>query len=334
MTARRWARSISALALGLFTMGSAEPPGSACKQAPLPATDYRRFELPPAPAAFTEGEVRVQFMAVSTLLLDDGDTKLLIDGFFSRPTWRQLLFSRIAPDPEAIESALARMETSGLAAILVAHSHHDHAMDVADVAHRTKATVFGSPSTGAIVQGRNLPGVKFEPLETGRPMTFGDFTVTAYLGRHSSPVFAPGRINQPLKPPVYFNRYREGGSYIFLVTHRDRNILINPSAHPETSPQGLKADVVLLGIGGMGRWNTTEVSRYWEAFVGQTGAAAVSPIHWDDFASPLDQLRPMPRPLDNPRLGLHRTRCLAQGAGVNFFMMPVGRPASLPLSAP
>ena len=35
--------------------------------------------------------LRVMFLGVSTLLLDDGETAILTDGFFTRPNSRQLL---------------------------------------------------------------------------------------------------------------------------------------------------------------------------------------------------------------------------------------------------
>ena len=41
--------------------------------------------ISPAPA---RGDVRVTFLGVSTLLFDDGETRIMTDGFFSRPSRR------------------------------------------------------------------------------------------------------------------------------------------------------------------------------------------------------------------------------------------------------
>ena len=65
-----------------------------------PYTD--RFDVPPA-----DGPISVTFLGVATLLLDDGETQLMTDGFFSRPGVLSVGLRRIAPDPERIAACLA-----------------------------------------------------------------------------------------------------------------------------------------------------------------------------------------------------------------------------------
>ena len=43
--------------------------------------------------------VSVTFLGVATLLVSDGETALLTDGFFSRPPKTSVFFGRIAPTP-------------------------------------------------------------------------------------------------------------------------------------------------------------------------------------------------------------------------------------------
>ena len=52
--------------------------------------------------------LRVTFLGVSTLLLDDGETAILTDGFFTRPNSRQLFLEKIAPDTALIAKTLQR----------------------------------------------------------------------------------------------------------------------------------------------------------------------------------------------------------------------------------
>ncbi|WP_237737190.1 MBL fold metallo-hydrolase [Rhodococcus sp. 21391] len=69
------------------------------------------------------------FLGVSTILLSDGETSLMTDGFFSRPPLLRSVLRPLRPDGAAVDRALTRTRTDRLAAVLVAHSHYDHAMD-------------------------------------------------------------------------------------------------------------------------------------------------------------------------------------------------------------
>ena len=51
----------------------------------------------------------VTFVGVSTLLLDDGESALLVDGFFSRPGLARVALGRLSPDLPRIDAALARL---------------------------------------------------------------------------------------------------------------------------------------------------------------------------------------------------------------------------------
>ena len=59
---------------------------------------------PPAPPG--RGAPRTVFLGVSTILLDDGDTAILTDGFFSRPGLLRMRFGRLRPDRARIAAGL------------------------------------------------------------------------------------------------------------------------------------------------------------------------------------------------------------------------------------
>ena len=114
---------------------------------------YRSYLLP---ATNTNSPaLRVVFLGVSTLLLDDGETAILTDGFFTRPRKLQLL-GKIEPDRELIGRLLERAGISRLAAVIAVHSHYDHAMDSPEVAQRTGALLIGSSSTANIGRGAGM----------------------------------------------------------------------------------------------------------------------------------------------------------------------------------
>ncbi len=252
----------------------------------------------------TAPSVKVSFLGVSTLLLDDGETALLTDGFFSRPDKLTTFLRTVEPDLEGITRGLQRAgipaRTGKLAAVIPVHSHYDHVMDAPEVAKRTGALLLGSESTANVGRGWGLPESQIRVATLGQPMAFGRFTVTLWPGRHAPTGFTGGEITQPLKPPVRATAYKEGQSYAILVQHGGKSLLINGSAGFEPGAlKNVRADVVLLGIGSLGPRSDGYRDELWREVVGAVKAKRVIPIHWDDFWIPSDQpMKPMPPPLD------------------------------------
>ena len=69
--------------------------------------DYKPLRLPEAArAAAGANRVTVMFLGVATLLFDDGETALMIDGYLTRPPFSQ--FKAMQPDDALIKKHLAR----------------------------------------------------------------------------------------------------------------------------------------------------------------------------------------------------------------------------------
>jgi L-ascorbate metabolism protein UlaG (beta-lactamase superfamily) len=244
--------------------------------------------------------LKVSFLGVATVLLDDGETALMTDGFFSRPGKLQTFVGRVQPDPDAITRGLQRAGVTKLAAVIPVHSHYDHAMDAPEVARRTGAVLVGSESTANVGRGWKLPEAQIKVARLNEPMRFGRFTVTLLPSRHAPTGFTGGVIDKPLMPPVRAVEYKEGQSYAVLVQHEGRSLLINGSAGFEPGAlASVRADVVMLGIGTLGMRDEAYRDRYWREVVSAVGAQRVIPIHWDDFWISSDgPMQPMPVPLD------------------------------------
>lgn len=272
---------------------------------PYAAWAWKGSDTPAAP-------LRVSFLGVATLLLDDGETAILTDGFFSRPDRMQSFLGKVEPDLGNITRGLARAgirlkdqpaapgRSGKLAAVIPLHSHYDHAMDAPEVALRTGAVLLGSESTANVGRGWGLPDAYIRIATPGQPMQFGRFTITLYPSLHAPTGFTGGVIAQPLKPPVRASEYKEGQSYTLLVQHDGRTLLVTGSAgFVPGALKGVKAEVVLLGIGALGPRSDAYRQDYWREVVQASGAKRVIPIHWDDFWLPADQpMQPMPPPLD------------------------------------
>ncbi|MEQ1887700.1 MAG: MBL fold metallo-hydrolase [Alphaproteobacteria bacterium] len=243
---------------------------------------YSGMQMASTPVA--PGNVQVKFLGVGTLLIEDGETAILTDGFFSRPGILQMAFGAIEPDMNAINQGLKRAGITRLAAVIVNHSHYDHAMDAPEVAKRTGALLIGSESTANVGRGWGLIETQIRTAKTGEPMPFGRFTVTLLPSRHAPTGFTGGEITSPLKPPAGVTDYLEGASYAILVQHADKSLLINASAGFEPGAlKDIRADVVLLGTGGLGMFEVQHEDGYWNEVVVGTGAKRVIAIHWDDF---------------------------------------------------
>jgi L-ascorbate metabolism protein UlaG (beta-lactamase superfamily) len=256
-------------------------------------TQYEAMRAAPAEA----GGISVKFLGVATILIDDGETALLTDGFFSRPSALQLLTGKIEPDLEAITQGMKRAGITKLAAVIVNHSHYDHAMDAPEVAKRAGALLVGSESTANIGRGWGLDEAQIRVPKVGEAMRYGRFVVTLLRSRHSPTGFTGGEIRKPLKPPAPYKAYLEGGSFAILIEHEGKSLLINASAGFEPSAlNGVKADVVMLGAGSLGVRDEAYRDAYWRNIVTATHAKRVIPVHWDDFILRGAGTRPTPPP--------------------------------------
>jgi L-ascorbate metabolism protein UlaG (beta-lactamase superfamily) len=282
---------------------------------------YRNYFLPSAPAE-ARG-IRVTFLGVSTLLLDDGETAILVDGFFSRPGVVRSLASRIEPDVERVEKSLARAGIDRLAAVITVHSHYDHAMDAPLVAERTGAILVGSESTANIARGWGLAEERIRVVGGETHERFGRFQVTLIPAAHFPHGMAMGEIHKPLVTPARAVDYKEGGSYSLIVEHDDKTLLVQGSAgFVPGRLRGRHADVVFLGTAGLGTREDEYRDAYWREVVTAVGARRVIAIHWDDFTRPLDEpLVPLSRLLDDVPLSFDFFIARAAAEKIDFKLV-------------
>jgi L-ascorbate metabolism protein UlaG (beta-lactamase superfamily) len=292
------------------------------------AAHARRFDVRPAAAH----ELGVTFLGVATLLVDDGRTAIMTDGFFSRPSLLKVGLGRIAPNDRRIDAALTRLRlyprpaACRLAAVIPVHTHFDHAMDSAVVARRTGAVLVGGESAANIGRGAGLPTNKINIVDPSQPVTYGDFTLTFVASEHCPPDRFPGTITAPVVPPVKAAAYKCGEAWSVLVEHTSgRTALIQGSAgFVPGSLDGHRADVAYLGVGQLGVLDHDYITAYWRHTVEAVGARRVILVHWDDFFRPLDRpLRALPYLGDNLDVTIDVLGPLAQAQGVALRMPTV-----------
>ncbi len=274
----------------------------------------QRATLDDIPIPAVAGESRpadavvATWFGTSTLLFDDGETQILIDGFVSRPAvTRQLLGRPVESDAAAINRFMLDNRLDRLAAIIPAHTHIDHAFDIAAIANRSKASIVGSPSAVLIGRGGDVPGDQLVSVGSRTEFTFGEFTVTLIPSRHapygwSGSVPRDGPILAPFDQPSPANRYRAGLSFSIVITHPQGTAVVQASAgFIPGALNGVSADVVFLGSGMLEALGREYAEDYWLELVTTTGASRVLPIHFDDFSKPFGETVLMPRFIDDFR---------------------------------
>lgn len=283
-------------------------------------SDYHRYvDLAPAP---DDAPVTITWAGVTTLLISDGSSAVLTDGFFSRPPLLTVGVGKISPVIPRIEQALARLNIEQLDAVIPVHTHFDHAMDSSVVAERTGAKLVGGSSVSLL--GCSLPPDQVIVATDASPIPLGAFDITLIEGHHCPPDRYPGTITTPVIPPVRTSAYRCGEAWSMLVHHSasDRRALVVGSAgFIKGALAGQQADVAYLGIGQLGLQPESYIEDYWRETVRTVGARRVVLIHWDDFFRPLDQpLRALPYAGDDLDVSMRMLLRLAAEDGVTLHL--------------
>ena len=284
-----------------------------------------RFDAPAA----EPGSPSVTWMGVATLLIDDGSSALLTDGYFSRPGLARVAAGKVAPSPARVDGCLARAKVSRLEAVVPVHTHIDHVLDSALVADRTGARLVGGRSAANVGRGYGLPEERLVVAASGTPIALGAYDVTLVESHHCPPDRFPGAIDAPLTPPVKASAYRCGESWSTLVHHRPsgRRLLIQGSAgFVSGALAGHRADAVYLSVGQLGLQPRSYLVDYWTETVRAVGARRVILIHWDDFFRPLSKpLRALPYAGDDLDVSIRILDELAAQDGVALHLPTVWR---------
>jgi L-ascorbate metabolism protein UlaG (beta-lactamase superfamily) len=234
---------------------------------------------------------------------------------------------RIAPDRTAIERGMARAGITRLDAVLVSHSHYDHAMDAPEVARRGGALLVGSPSSANVARGWGLAEEQIRVVQAGDALTFGALRVRFLPSTHALPNLEAGTIDLPLVPPARASAYKDGGCFSLLIEHPSGSLLLQSSAGfiPD-GLAGVHADAALLSLATLGRRSPRYRMKYFEQVAGLTGARTVYPIHHDDFTRLLgEEVTFLPRWLDDTAAAQRSLEDWAVQRGVRVGQLPPWR---------
>ncbi len=265
-----------------------------------------KLTLPPK-----TGEVTIEFLGNSTLLITDGKTGLLIDGFITRPGRRETLLGHISPNTRLLRDYFGPSSGRKVDAIFIGHNHADHSLDaplLSGMFHR-RIPIYANSEYGKIHRAFGQPKSSHVAVKAaGLKKEIGRFTVRMVKSAHIHPRFrfqhaANEENDEQLTLPLSFNDFKDGDTFAIHISHGGKALAVTTSAAAIPGQwQGLKADVVFAGIGLLGPEPEETKKAYFEHGLLALKPKLIVPIHWDDFTKPLSKpLRPAPLPLlDRP----------------------------------
>jgi L-ascorbate metabolism protein UlaG (beta-lactamase superfamily) len=238
-------------------------------------------ELERVPLGLPAG-LELEWLGVAGYRLTCEGVSILVDPYVSRVPLRALLLRR----PALPDRALLDRHVAPAAAVLIGHTHWDHAVDAPALARRDGATVYGSRSLARLMGLHGLESVVVEPH---RPYEIGPFVVRFVPSRHSKLLF--GR-KVPFDGPLTCEdlhglspgAYKCGDVFGIRIEVAGTSLYHQGSADLDDAQPLAPVDVFLAGITGR-----QVTPRYWERILPRLDPRLLVPTHYDDFFAPLDR---------------------------------------------
>jgi L-ascorbate metabolism protein UlaG (beta-lactamase superfamily) len=229
--------------------------------------------------------IRVTWTGAAGLRFETEKEVILIDPYYTRVDIFNTLFKRIAPDPAAIGAALP--DPAKVAAIVVGHTHSDHALDVPRIAARSACKVVGSRSLDALMALSGLPG-RTRVCAGGETVELTDSArVTMIRSAHGlltlgKRVPFDGEIRPTSTLPMKARDYRVGTVFGPKLELQGKCFLHIGSANfDEAHLQGQTCDVLFLCVPG---WKRRQ--GYPQRLIEMTRPRTVVLFHYDNFSKP------------------------------------------------
>lgn len=242
------------------------------------------------------GAPTLRWLGTAGFALEHEGHVVLFDPYLTRASLARCLLGPVATDRARVAEHVPRAS-----AIVVGHTHFDHALDVPDIAKATGARVFGSRSAVVLCRARGVDEAQLEDVESRVTVTrpfdaeVGPFRLRFFASAHSPIALGrvpfPGEIASCDDVPMRIERYRCGAVFGVLIEVAGRRVFHLGSANMVDAALDLgRTDLALVCVAG---WHTTP--RFADRLVARVAPERVVLSHWDDFFRPLDRpLRTLP----------------------------------------
>jgi L-ascorbate metabolism protein UlaG (beta-lactamase superfamily) len=236
-----------------------------------------------------DARVHIRWLGTAGFEIRCDNHIVLLDPYITRASLSRCVFGSISSDLDAIARYVPRAD-----AIVVGHTHFDHALDVPAIAQHTGAKVFGSRSAIRLCRGAKLPEsqlqmVEREPGQEAIVTEVGPFTLRFAPSAHSRFLLGrvpyPGDITDCDDVPVKTGDFRCGAVFRVEIQVAGKTIVHLGSA--ELTPDGIipqNVDLLLLCVAG---WRSTPDLP--ERVMRKLSPQRVLLSHWDNFFLPMHQ---------------------------------------------
>ena len=236
--------------------------------------------------------IKVRYLGAAGLEFIFQGKTILIDPFISRYTMEELQAGPLVPQANAVNSYLDELQGE-IAAVLMGHTHYDHALDMPIIAKHIKGPLVGSQSLETLMAAHDLPGLVTVCKGGETVDLMPGATVTMLLSKHGiigDRVPSPGEIEPNLKPPLLVTDYKLGTICIAKLQLEDLTFMACGSANfiPEEL-EGHTCDVLFMGAGG---WQKTR--EYVQQLPAMVKPKVIVPYHTDNFFIPIPEDRKTP----------------------------------------
>jgi L-ascorbate metabolism protein UlaG (beta-lactamase superfamily) len=257
---------------------------------------------PPGAGGDASGRVRVQWLGTAGFAIEHDGHTLLVDPYVTRASLARCLVAPLWSDGSAIRRYVPRAD-----AIVLGHTHFDHALDAPLIARRTGARVFGSRSAALLCRSQGVPAdrvedVQGEPGQAPIERDVGPFHLRFVPSAHSrfalGTVPFAGEIADCADVPMRAEAYKCGAVFGVEIRVAGRTLYHLGSAELVDASVDVKhVDLLLMCVAG---WNAGRDVPERIAHRLHPGAVLLS--HWDDFLRPLGRrVRALPA-MQLPRL--------------------------------
>ena len=267
--------------------------------------------------------MKITYLGTTVLLFDDGTDQVLFDCHTTRPGIGRFLFSCLSTDTATADRVIKQFGFGRLRATFASHSHYDHVLDLPYYVNQCGGDVYGSPSALNVARGGGVPEASLHDFTEQREAQIGAFHIRVIPSIHSRTHWYNDDLGQtidrPLVQPARKKAFKEGGSFDFIVTHAGKTYVIRPSCnYIEGQLDGVKADVLFLGISGLSKENAAWQHAFFAETVDKVHPELVIPLHWDKFFSPLyGPVRGLPRRFEDTGVSMHLLAAHCAEAGVD-----------------
>lgn len=234
--------------------------------------------------------VQARWMTVSSVLLDDGKTKLLFDPAWTRPGFKHWLnISDFKSDETLVSGILKKNYLDRVDAVFASHSHFDHVMDAPMVSKLSGAVFYTDKSSERIARAYKEPRIRTINIIPNLEIRVGDFLITPIPRTHSEILhlfyFLPGEV--PENTNLSFWDYHVGDTWFYLIKHPSGNILIDQGSEPHIAKIKKHTDKIDILIQGVA--NRKDDETILNGYVKEFKPKYFMPLHFDNFFADFDE---------------------------------------------